>query len=183
MASLFALKGAGSGLSLIGATPSFWVGCLTAFSSSLEPPPLTRPELKLGCSIRLPKFFLISLASPLSLKTKGVLGPYCFTPPCSLSKGLIVAFHGYRDLFRSTGRPDSECKFLLNEPARFGTTVDGMPAYDMRSSFTKDLTAQLEQKTSRLNWNKLGPRVLTPMFVRVPSISAFALSPSPNWRT
>jgi hypothetical protein len=83
MAALFASKGVGYGLSLIGATPSFWVfwvACLMAFSSSLEPSQLTGTELKLGCSIRLPKFSFTSLASPHSLKTKGALGPYCFTP-------------------------------------------------------------------------------------------------------
>jgi hypothetical protein len=63
--------------------------------------------------------------------------------------GLLDAFNGHRDLFRVTGRPDSECKFLLTAPDRFGTTVDGIPTCDMRSSFTKDLTAQPEQARSK----------------------------------
>jgi hypothetical protein len=55
---------------------------------------------------------------------------------------------GYSALFRATGRPDTKCKFFLDAPDRFGISVDGLPAHDSRSSFTKDLTAQLEQAVS-----------------------------------
>jgi hypothetical protein len=113
-------------------------------------------------------FIRIFGKSSLVKKIKGALGAVLLNYSCSLSMGLLAALNGYRDLFRATGRPDSECKSLLTAPDRFGTTVDGMPAYDMRSSFTnKDLTAQLEQAR----------------FKGLGSISAFALSPSPNWRT
>jgi hypothetical protein len=128
--------------------PSFWVGWLCMVDGVL---------LLFGATTADKTLAQVGLLAPSSKVLTQLFGRSSFIEnqrrrwavllhsPCSLSKGLLAAFHGYRDLFRATGHPDSVCKFLLTEATQFGTTVEGMPAFDMRPSFTKDLTAQLEQ--------------------------------------
>jgi hypothetical protein len=102
------------------------------------------------------------------------LGPYCFTP---------TAVCPWVSLMLSTDIVI--CSESLVAPTLSASSFSLLPTGLAQPWMAYRLVtcAPRLPKTSQLNRNKLGPRALKLMFVRVPFISAFALSPSPNWRT